>query len=142
MNHNAPYDLRGGEYTNMARFELDQLFGLALTDSRFFRQLREHPRQAIVQFELSESETQAVLDIAPQISSIQELATRLDSWMTSHAGAVAQEQVLAPALALHCSPLLDLGSNPEGCPYTHTSNTIREKEQGICLTLSEYIAQN
>jgi hypothetical protein len=126
----------------MTRFELDRLFGLALTDARFFRQLRECPSQAIMRFDLTESEARAVLDIAPEIDSVQELAMQLDLWMTSSEGAVTQESMLAPALALHRLPLSGVGSHPEGYPYTHTPHTIQEKERGICLTLSEYIAQS
>jgi hypothetical protein len=126
----------------MAKFEIDRLFGLALTDARFFRLLRERPHQAIVQFDLTDSETQAVLHIAPEIGSIQEFAMRLDSWMTSNAGAVCYEPAPNPALALHRLSLLDLDRHPEERPYTHTPDTIQEKERGICLTLNEYVAQS
>ena len=126
----------------MAKFELDRLFGLALTDARFFRLLRERPRQAIVQFDLTDSETQAVLHMAPEIGSIQEFAMRLDSWMTSSAGIVCYEPAPNPALALHRLALLDLDRHPEGRPHTHTPDAIQKDEQGICLTLSEFVAQS
>jgi hypothetical protein len=142
MKQNTRHISRGGEYKNMIRFELDRLFGLALTDARFFRQLRECPGQAIMRFDLTESEARAVLDIAPEIKSIHELAVQLDLWMTRTEGTVTQEPMLAPAPALHHLPLPGLGRHPEERPYTHTPDTIQEKEQGICLTLSEYIAQS
>jgi len=126
----------------MARFELDRLFGLALTDARFFRLLRERPRQAIVQFDLSDSETQAVLHIAPAIGSIQELAMQLDSWMTSSAGTVCYEPAPDPAWALPRLSLLDPDRHPEGRPYTRTPDTIQENERGICLALNEYVTQS
>lgn len=66
-------------------FQLDRLFGLALTDTRFFRQLREHPKQAAARFELTEPEMRAVVNIAPAVRSIEDLALQLDSWITSDA---------------------------------------------------------
>jgi hypothetical protein len=71
----------GGSQT-MDRYELDRLFGMALTDARFFQHLREQPLRAMAQFQLTEPETRAVLDIAPVAASVGELATRLDQWMT------------------------------------------------------------
>ena len=65
----------------MADYTLDRLFGLALTDARFFRELRENTPEAITQFDLSAPEEHAVLCIAPIVRSIEELAKRLDSWM-------------------------------------------------------------
>lgn len=66
----------------MASFELDRLFGLALTDARFFHRLRELPGSVVSQFRLSGPEVQAVMAIAPQVSSTKDLALRLDAWMS------------------------------------------------------------
>lgn len=80
----ASRDNRGRQRMT-TEFQLDRLFGLALTDARFFRQLREHPKQAAARFELTEPEMRAIVNIAPAIRSIEDLALRLDSWMTSDA---------------------------------------------------------
>ena len=81
-------------------FELDQLLGLALTDSRFFRQLQEHPREAAAKFELTQREEQAILGIAPLVESVEELAVRLDAWRTCEQGDVAATYTAAqPARA-------------------------------------------
>ena len=101
----------------MARFELDRLFGLALTDDRFFRHLCERPHQAMLQFDLTEPEAQAVLSIAPRASSVQDLATQLDAWMTSNALAAALRPVLESATAQHRLPRYDLSQSREGRPY-------------------------
>jgi hypothetical protein len=77
----------------MKGFELDRLFGLALTDSRFFQRLRQRPQEIVTQFSLTESEVMAVLDIAPAASSVEDLAVQLDLWMTSNATTL----VLAPS---------------------------------------------
>jgi hypothetical protein len=69
-----------GRPLGMQTFRLDQLFGLALTDARFFRQLREVPKAALAQFDLTESEERAILDIAASVNSIEELAMRLEHW--------------------------------------------------------------
>lgn len=71
-----------GESQTMTSFELDRLFGMALTDARFFQRLRDEPRQAVAQFALTDSEAVAVMHIAPTSRSIEDLATELDSWMT------------------------------------------------------------
>jgi hypothetical protein len=55
---------------------------MALTDTRFFQHLREQPLRAMAQFELTEPETRAVLDIAPVAASVEDLTIRLDQWMT------------------------------------------------------------
>jgi len=66
----------------MADYELDRLFGMALTDVRFFQHLRERPHQAVAEFALTESETRAVMHIAPVARTIEDLAEQLDTWMT------------------------------------------------------------
>ncbi len=124
-----------GEYKSMARFELDRLFGLALTDSRFFRQLRERPAVAGAQFELTESEEQAVLNIAPSADSIQQLALQLDVWMT---GDVAEPVPNFDPTRQRASV-----SNHR---YTHShdaapANTKDDKTE-ICLTLSELASRS
>jgi hypothetical protein len=130
----------------MARFELDRLFGLALTDDRFFRHLCERPHQAMLQFDLTEPETQAVLNIAPKATSVQELATQLDSWMTSNALTAALRPVLEPATAELRLSAFDPNPDRQGYPHLFGQETIhittQGKEQGLCLKLSEYIAQN
>jgi hypothetical protein len=114
----------------MARFELDRLFGLALTDSRFFRQLRECPAVAVAQFELTESEEQAVLSIAPTADSIQQLALQLDLWMT---GDVTKQ---IPNL----DPVRQRGTIASH-RYTPSHDAapvnIKDDKSEICLTLSE-----
>ena len=130
----------------MARFELDRLFGMALTDDRFFRQLRERPRQAMQKFDLTEPEAQAVLSIAPRASSVQDLAAQLDLWMTSNALAAALRPVLEPATIQHHLPRHDLSHNYGRRTYALDHRPVHittyDKEQGLCLTLSEYIARN
>jgi hypothetical protein len=74
-----------GGHRNMERFELDRLFGMALTDARFFDHLKKYPHKVIERFELTESEAQAVLRIAPAARSTEDLALQLDSWMTEAA---------------------------------------------------------
>ena len=66
----------------MDSFELDRLFGLALTDARFFRGLKERPHHAVAQFDLTDLEAKAVVDIAPVVNTVEDLAVRLDRWMT------------------------------------------------------------
>ena len=130
----------------MAKYELDRLFGLAMTDDRFFRHLCERPHQAMLQFDLTEPEAQAVLSIAPGARSIQDLAVQLDSWMTNNALAAALQPVLEPATTRHRLPRYSLGRSREGHPYTLDQEAVpitsQEKEQGLCLKLSEYVAPN
>jgi hypothetical protein len=134
----------------MARFELDRLFGLALTDARFFRQLREHPREAVDRFELTEPETKAVLSIAPTVSSIDDLAWQLESWMTSDVSATAEaiiEDHFADVGPVLQHPLIsdDMALQPSQgnsslLPKHPTSQiAIQDGERGICLTLNGYI---
>jgi hypothetical protein len=132
--------LSGGRNKVMARFELDRLFGLALTDARFYRQLRDRPQQAVRQFQLTEQETQAVIRIAPTTDSIQELAVRLDSWMTETAESpVAERQSHAIALI----DRVGLDRPHRDTRYTHSHKTTRQDdEQGLCLKLSEPIARS
>lgn len=130
----------------MARYELDRLFGLALTDARFFRQLCEQPYQAVAQFELTESETQAVARIAPGVATIQELALQLDAWTT---GTVIDtpERTLEPAPVLCALPISDRpdGSHREQLhAYRPTSLgvTSRQDEQSLCLKASQYVSRS
>jgi hypothetical protein len=132
----------------MRRFELDRLFGLALTDSRFYRQLREDPFGAVAEFDLTEEETQAVLRIVPLSQSVRELAMRLDAWMTG----VEQEAVTtvptqpSPARAtVRKRPLLTSRAEHERhalgwrSPHRRALAPIGDDEQRVCLTLSERI---
>ena len=80
MNQSTSFITRG-ENTSMQNYEIDRLFGQAVTDRRFFRQLCERPHQVLPQFELDELEAEAVLGIALQVSTVGELADRLDAWM-------------------------------------------------------------
>jgi hypothetical protein len=82
MGVHANQMVMGGVTRNMAKFELDRLFGRALTDARFFRQLRDKPHQAVAQFSLTDLEARAVIDIAPGAATIEDLAIQLDRWMT------------------------------------------------------------
>lgn len=82
MNTNLNCARKGwGESHNMVKFELDRLFGLALTDARFFQHLRARPHHAVAQFALTDLEAKAVVDIAPAANTVEDLATRLDCWM-------------------------------------------------------------
>ena len=136
----------------MIGFELDRLFGLALTDARFFRQLREQPYQAVAQFELTEPEEQAVLHIAPGIESIQELALQLDAWMTENTASSvkAPAEVLSldarlPVHPMSISHRMDRGAGQTSHLYLHQDSTQIETgkdEQRICLKLNEYISQS
>jgi len=132
----------------MRRFELDRLFGLALTDSRFYRQLREDPYRVVAEFDLTEQETQAVLRIVPLSRSIEDLAMRLDAWMTG----IEQDAVtMAPAERSQAeAPVrgrLPLASRAEyeghalgrRIPHRRAPVTIGDDEQRVCLTLSERI---
>jgi hypothetical protein len=125
----------------MARYELDRLFGLALTDARFFRQLRDRPHQAVRQFELTELETEAVIRIAPTTDSIQELAVRLDSWMTETTASPVPQQSQYP-VALVDRVGLDRSHRDTHYTHAHDRVTHQDNEQGLCLTLSESIAHN
>lgn len=109
MNRNLEISERRWEKTLDTRtYQLDQLFGLALTDDRFFGQLREVPEEALTRFALTESEEQAILDIVPSVSSIEELATRLEDWRACARGssvdARAEERVAAPSTIWRLSP--------------------------------------
>ncbi len=138
----------GGEYREMRRFELDRLFGLALTDSRFYRQLREDPYRAVAEFDLTEEETQAVLCIVPLARSIGDLAMRLDVWLT---GMEQEAATVAPAERSQAeAPVrkrLPLTSHAEDerhalgqrFPHRRTPAPIGDDEQRVCLTLSERI---
>jgi hypothetical protein len=81
MNRNRnTAKLREGRASEVRTYQLDKLFGLALTDARFFNQLRETPERALTEFSLTASEAQAVLSIVPSVRSIEELAVRLEDW--------------------------------------------------------------
>jgi hypothetical protein len=71
-----------GGIQDVQTYELDRLFGTALTDDRFFAQLKVQPYQAVAQFGLTESEARAVAHIAPAATSVEDFAVQLDSWMT------------------------------------------------------------
>jgi hypothetical protein len=136
----------------MERFELDRLFGLALTDARFFRQLHEHPHQAVSQFELTDSETRAVVRIAPAVSTIQELAVQLDVWMTGNIVEIAPMPVtkrkpevnpVPHQLSLSDQKSLDGHKRQHAYSYNpETAQVARQDEQRICLRQSEYISRN
>ena len=118
----------------MAEFELDQLFGLALTDARFFRQLREHPGRAVAQFQLTDSETQAVLNIAPAVTTVQELAVELDVWMTRVVADTVPAPLTEPILAVdplrHQRSLSDhrgFDQLEQERPHIHHPGTTRAK---------------
>lgn len=137
---------------NMERFELDRLFGLALTDARFFRQLHEHPHQAVSQFELTDSETRAVVSIAPAVSTIQELAVQFDVWMTGNIVEVVAMPVakrmpeMDPVLhQLSLSDQKSLDGHKRQHTYSYNPNTAqvaRQDEQRICLRQNEYTLRN
>jgi hypothetical protein len=132
----------------MRRFELDRLFGLALTDSRFYRQLREDPYRAVAEFDLTEEETEALLCIVPLASSIGDLAMRLDAWMTgveqeaatpapaerSRAEAPVREHLPLTSRAEHERHALD-----RRFPRRRTPAPMGDDEQRVCLTLRERI---
>jgi len=136
----------GGEHREMRRFELDRLFGLAMTDSRFYRQLREDPYRVVAEFDLSEEETQAVLCIVPLAHSIRDLAMRLDAWMT---GMEQEAAMVAPAERSEAEttvrrhlPLMTRAEDERHAPgrrYPHrrTPAPIGDDEQRVCLTLRE-----
>jgi hypothetical protein len=145
-NRNCASD--GGAYKNMARFELDRLFGWALTDSRFFQQLRDDPYRAIAEFDLTEAETQAVLSIAPFACSIEDLAMRLDAWMTgSESDAVtvvpAKQALMADPVLGRLPPTLrtDHERHAPGrrLPNRRALVNSGDDEQRVCLTLSKRI---
>lgn len=138
----------GGEYREMRRFELDRLFGLALTDSRFYRQLRQDPYRAIAEFDLTEEETQAVLCIVPLADSIGDLAMRLDAWMTGieqeAAVATPAERSQAGAPLRRRLPLMSHAEDERHAldrrvPCRRKPVPIGDGEQRVCLTLSERI---
>jgi hypothetical protein len=144
---------RVGDYREMSGFELDRLFGLALTDARFFRQLREQPYQAVSRFDLTETEAQAVLRIAPTARSIQELALELDAWMTDHTTETVKSipqgrmPAMQPALRRPAMPLPRGGRQSaryEGEPSYVEIVPMEPRDDGqrICLPLSECLSQN
>jgi len=133
----------------MQNYEIDRLFGQAITDRRFFRQLCEQPHQVLTQFELDELETQAVLGIALQVSTVGELADQLDAWMmqrteeTRVAVTMPQTSPELPSLSLSQHGDLD----PPQRVYQHTNQPRyqpktapipRRNEQTICLRQREY----
>lgn len=130
----------------MARFELDRLFGWALTDSRFLRQLRDDPYRAIAEFDLTEEEKQAVLNIAPCARSIEDLAMQLDAWMVgSDRDAVTvapAERTMAAGRVLGRLPLASRTEHERHAPGQRLPNRRAlvhsgDDEQRVCLTLSE-----
>lgn len=129
----------------MQNYEIDRLFGQAITDRRFFRQLCEQPHQVLTQFELDEFETQAVLGIALQVSTVTELAAQLDAWMTQHTAdktvAVSMPQTSPEMQSLSLSQHMDLDPPHQVHQHTYqpkTAPTPRRNEQTICLRLREY----
>jgi hypothetical protein len=144
---------RGGSYRETSGFELDRLFGLALTDARFFRQLREHPYQAVSRFDLTETEARAVLRIAPSARSIQELALELDAWMTDNTPEAVPVVSREPAWANRSTlrrpgPLVPVGRErrpPHDTLPPYAQMLPVESQDGgqrICLQLSECLSQN
>lgn len=126
----------------MMDYELDRLFGLAMTDARFFRQLKEEPRQAAAQFELTELEMQAVMHIAPAVSSIEDLALQLDAWMESQP-AVSEQIPDARPIQI---PLghISLGTQ-QSCLLSSDPNRVKTETRdgsGICLKLKAYAARS
>ena len=129
----------------MQNYEIDRLFGQAVTDRRFFRQLCEQPHQALTQFELDELETQAVLGIALQVSTVGELAAQLDAWMmqrtteTNVAMPILQTSPGLQSLSLAQHADLDPPQRVHQRTYRpKTASTPRRNEQTICLRLREY----
>jgi hypothetical protein len=148
-NRNCVND--GGAYRKMARFELDRLFGWALTDSRFFQQLRDEPYRALAGFDLTEEETQAVLSIAPFAYSIEDLAMQLDAWMASSEGdAVAVMPAGRTPAADPVPGQLPLASRTEHARHAPGRRSPDRRalvhsgddERRICHTLSERIYRN
>jgi hypothetical protein len=145
-NRNCGTD--AGTYRDSTRLELDRLFGWALTDSRFFRQLSEEPYRAIAEFDLTEAEKQAVLRIAPLARSVEDLAMRLDAWMTgSERGVVAvvpAEQAMVGNAAIGGPPIASRVVREGHAPgrRLHKPRTPvhnGDGEQRVCLTLSKRI---
>lgn len=151
MMRNRNQANHGGEYRKMVRFELDRLFGWALTDSRFFRQLRDDPYRAIAEFDLTEEETQAVLSIAPFARSTEDLAMQLDAWMTgSETDAVTvrpAERTTAAGPVLGRLPLASRTGHERHAPGQRFPNRRAlvhsgDDEQRVCLTLNERTYRN
>ncbi|MFN2156822.1 MAG: hypothetical protein ACK2UX_16430, partial [Anaerolineae bacterium] len=134
-----------------ARRILDRLFGYALTDSRFLRQLCDDPYRAIAEFDLSEEETQAVLSIAPFARSTEDLAMQLDAWMTgSERDAVTvrpAERATAAGPVLGRLPLASRTGHERHAPGQRFPNRRAlvhsgDSEQRVCLTLNERTHRN
>jgi hypothetical protein len=135
----------------MARFELDRLFGWALTDSRFFQQLREDPYRATAEFGLTEEEKQAVLSIAPFVRSVADLAMQLDAWMTGSerdaVTVVPAERTMSAGRVLGRLPLASRTEHERHAPGQRLPNRGAlapngDDEQRVCLTLSERTYRN
>lgn len=128
----------------MQNYEIDRLFGQAITDRRFFRQLCEQPHQVLAQFELDELETQAVLGIALQVSTVGELADQLDAWMmqrtseTTAAMPIPQTSPRLPSLSLSHHVDLEPQRVQQHAHQTRTTHTLQRNEQTICLRQREY----
>jgi hypothetical protein len=140
-----------GVYKKMARFELDRLFGWALTDSRFFRQLRDDPYRAMAEFDLTSEEKQAVLSIAPGVRSVEDLAMQLDAWMAgSEKDAVAAapaERTISAGRVLGQLPLASRTEHEGHAPGRRSPNRRAPVHSGndgqrVCLTLNERIYRN
>jgi hypothetical protein len=138
----------GGDFREMRRYELDRLFGLALTDSCFYRQLRADPYRAIAEFDLTQEEKQAVLCIVPLALSIGDLAMRLDAWMTGieqEAATVAPaERSQAQAPVRKRMPLTPRAEHErhalgQRLPRRRAPVPIGDDEQRVCLILNERI---
>jgi hypothetical protein len=130
-------------------FELDRLFGLALTDAHFFHRLRQRPQEIVAQFSLTASEAMAVLDIAPAASSVEELAVQLDLWMTSNAPAPvrapSEERLIrvdtfAQRPVLSRDPLVGVAER-SGAHLPHQDRARaarRDDEHTLCLKVNQY----
>jgi hypothetical protein len=133
----------------MEQFELDRLFGLALTDARFFQKLRQRPQDVVTQFSLTESEARAVLEIAPTAGSVEDLAAQLDSWMISNVETTSQvplEELLINLDPFAQRPSLSrdapVGAANRGqahlSPQDRARATLLGDEHTICLKVKEY----
>ena len=110
MKTGTDFKMGWGESRTMVDYELDRLFGLALTDARFFQHLKEEPHHAVAQFALTDSEARAVADIAPAVSTVQDLATQLDRWMMQQeqdAKACPQPEFIGLDSAAQCFEISD-----------------------------------
>ncbi len=145
MNQSTSYIMTKGGNNSMQNYEIDRLFGQAVTDRRFFRQLCEQPHQILTQFELDELETQAVLGIALQVSTVGELAAQLDAWMTQRTKetnvAMSISQTSPGLQSQSLSQHAELDPPQRVHEHTYQSKTApssRRNEQRICLKLREY----